>query len=78
MDIALLILLWLSFTSFLSLHVLLAIAVGKALGPFKGALSLLAFPVAPYFGLRSGARKRSAAWLVVGTAYVLCLFFALR
>jgi hypothetical protein len=73
-----LVLLWLAFASLTTLQVALAFAIGRHLGPLRGWLSLLAFPLAPYFGIRAGLRWRSVAWCALLICYCALLFFATR
>lgn len=78
MDYVLLILLILTFSAWLSLHVLLALAVARNLGKAQAALGLLLCPLLPYFGYVSFARKRSLAWVALAVLYGLLLFLASR
>lgn len=78
MDYVPLLLLWLAFASLTTLHVALAFAIGGHLGRLRGWLSLLAFPLAPYFGIRAGLKWRSGVWCALVVAYCVLLFFATR
>lgn len=78
MDFVLLFLLWLSFASLSTLHVALAFVVGQRLGPLQGWLGLLAFPLAPYFGLRAGLKWRPGIWCLLVVCYSVLLFLAAR
>jgi hypothetical protein len=77
-DLAILLLLWLAFASLTTLHVALAFAIGRRLGKIRGWLSLLAFPLAPYFGFVAAAKTRSLVWCLLALAYAVLLFFATR
>jgi hypothetical protein len=77
-DYAILLLLWLSFASATTLHVALAYVIGQRLGKLRGWLSLLGFPLAPYFGWLAGAKNWSLLWCVLSLAYVGLLLLASR
>jgi hypothetical protein len=77
-DIALLLLVCLSFSAWLSLHVALAITVGKRLGAPQGWLSFVAIPFSPYLGWRAGAKTQSVIWTLLVTTYASLLFCASR
>ncbi|HEY5961311.1 MAG TPA: hypothetical protein VIV60_32360 [Polyangiaceae bacterium] len=78
MDYAILLLLWLSFASASTLHVALAYVIGQRLGKLRGWLSLLGFPLAPYFGWRAGAKTWSALWCILVLLYFGLLLVASR
>jgi hypothetical protein len=77
-DIAILLLVWLSFATWLTLHVVLAIVVGKQKGTLFGLLGLLVVPLLPWFGFAIRAKWRSVAWLIVAVFYGVLLFLATR
>jgi hypothetical protein len=77
-DIALLLLVWLSFATWLSLHVILAVAVRRQNGRLKALAGFLGAPLMPLFGFAIGAKKRSLAWLISCALYGILLFFASR
>ena len=78
MDFAILLLLWLVFASLTTHHVALALAVGQRLGKLQGWLVLLAFPLAPYFGIRAHARVMTFFWVLLLLAYAGLLLVATR
>jgi hypothetical protein len=77
-DFTILLLLWLSFSSLTTLHVVLAFAIGQRLGKPRGWLALLVFPLAPYFGFVAKVKLPSLLWCVLLLAYAVLLFVATR
>ncbi len=78
MDYALVLLLWLTFASLTTLHVVLGFVIGRRLGTLRGWLSFLAFPLAPYFGFKAQVKWRSTIWCLLLLGYSVLLFFATR
>lgn len=78
MDLAILLLLWLSFASLVTLHVALSMTVGHRRGKLLGWLALLAVPLAPYLGFTANAKTRSGVWCLLLASYLVLLFFATR
>jgi hypothetical protein len=77
-DILHLLLIWLTFATWISIHVSLSVTIGSAIGSAQGWLSMLCPPMAPVFGFQAGARGKSLVWLLVGASYLSLLFFASR
>ena len=77
-DFAILMLIWLSFSSLATLHVVLAFAIGQRLGKPRGWLSLLVFPLAPYFGFVARVKSKSLLWCVLLLGYAALLFVGTR
>jgi hypothetical protein len=75
---ALLLLLWLAFASFTTLHVVLGFVIGRRLGKLRGWLSFLAFPLTPYFGFKARVKWRSTLWCLLLLGYCSLLFLATR
>ncbi|MGC4066949.1 MAG: hypothetical protein QM784_20395 [Polyangiaceae bacterium] len=78
MDLALIILVCLSFSTWICVHVALSVSIGRHQGRAKGWLSLFVVALAPYFGLRGGIRGKSVVWVLLALTYVVALFFAAR
>jgi hypothetical protein len=77
-DLALILLVCLSLSAWISVHVALSVSIGRRQGRAKGWLSLVLFVLAPYFGLRGKIRGKSIAWVLLALTYGVALFFAAR
>ena len=78
MDLLILLLLWFSFASFVTLHVALAFTIGQRRGMLRAWLCLLVLPLMPYFGFSVAAKTRSVLWGLILLTYLVLLYFATR
>lgn len=60
-----------AFATLVTVHVALAFGIARRTTVWQGALSLIVPPLAPYWGLESGLRLRSALWLGAVTGYLV-------
>jgi hypothetical protein len=79
-DLALLLLVCLSFSAWICVHVALSVSIGRHQGPAKGWLSLVLVVLAPYFGFGfgRGLRAKSTIWVLLALSYGVTLFVAMR
>ena len=77
-DLVVVLVVLLAFAAWLTLHVVLAVGLGRRTRPLLGWTALVVVPVAPWLGMRAGLRTRSIAWVVAGCVYLTALLAALR
>jgi hypothetical protein len=70
-DLAVVITLVGSFALLVTAHVALAFGLTLRKPRWRGPLSLVVPPLAPYWGLRCGMRARGITWLAAGVLYAI-------
>jgi len=71
LDLAIVIALVGAFAVLSSAHVALAAGLCLRRPRWRGPLSLIVFPLAPYWGLRAGMRARTMAWVAAAVVYAI-------
>lgn len=77
-DIALLAWVYVSFAAWLTLHVAVTFDSARGLGWAKAMLAFIILPLAPYFAVRSQARRMATLWGLALGSYLIALWFASR
>ena len=68
----------LAFAALVTVHVTLAVGLARFHPRWRAGAALVVFPLAPYWGLRAGLRKRAWAWIVSALVYLVLLLMASR
>ena len=76
MDAAVLIALVVSFAALLTAHVALAFGLTLERPRWRGPLALVVPPLAPYWGMEVGMKRRSGIWVTALLVYVLARIVA--
>lgn len=76
MDSIVLAALVLSFATLVTAHVALAFGLTLERPRWKGPLALLVPPLAPYWGMEAGMKKRAAFWVGAVCVYALARILA--
>lgn len=76
MDSLVLAALLLAFATLVTAHVALVVGLSRRAPRWRGPLALLCPPLAPYWGMESGMKRRTAIWLVALSVYVLARIVA--
>ena len=75
-DIAVLIALVVSFATLITVHVALAIGLTLNRPRWRGPLALVVPPLAPYWGMEVGMKRRAALWVGALSVYALARIIA--
>lgn len=70
-DVAVLVVLVVSFAAFVTAHLALSLALAMRPPRWQGPVALIVAPLAPFWGLKAGLRKRAVAWLVSVAVYAV-------
>jgi hypothetical protein len=65
-----------AFATLVTVHVTLALGLGRRSPRWRGAVALVVPPLAPWWGWRAGMRARAAIWLVAAPLYAVSLWLA--
>ena len=76
MDVVVLIALVVSFAVLCTVHVALAFGLTLERPRWHGPLALIVPPLAPYWGMERGMRRRAGVWVAALTIYVLARILA--
>ena len=76
MDFVVLIALVLGFAVLVTTHVALAVGLFSRTPRWKGPLALLVPPLAPYWGMEAGMKRRAAVWVIALCIYALARILA--
>lgn len=76
MDVLVLVALVVSFAALVTAHVALAVGLTLARPRWRGPLALLVPPLAPYWGMEAGMKRRAAAWVTALAVYALARILA--
>lgn len=76
MDAIVLAALVLSFATLVTAHVALAFGLALERPRWKGPLALVVPPLAPYWGMEAGMKKRAALWVGAVCVYALARILA--
>ena len=77
MDLAILLTLVLSFGILVTVHVWLAVALGRQKPWWRGPVAFIVAPLAPYWGLTSRLKTLSVVWLTALCTYGLSLLVSM-
>jgi len=75
-DVAVLIALVVSFAVLVTAHVALAFALTLRVPRWRGPVSFLVPPLAPYWGMEVGMKRRAGLWVTALVVYVLARILA--
>jgi len=75
-DVAVLIALLFSFATLVTVHVALAFGLTLEKPRWRGPLALVVPPLAPYWGMEAGMKKRAAVWVGAVCIYALARILA--
>lgn len=78
MDTTLLAWVYVSFATWLVLHVTVTFDIARGLGWAKSTLAFVVLPLAPYFAVRSQERLKAILWGLALFSYLLALWTASR
>lgn len=76
MDTVVLVALVVSFAALVTAHVALAFGLTLAQPRWRGPLALLVPPLAPYWGMEAGMKRRAGIWVAALSVYVLARIMA--
>lgn len=76
MDAVVLIALVVSFAALVTAHVALAFGLTLARPRWRGPVALLVPPLAPYWGMEAGMKRRAALWVTALVIYALARIVA--
>ena len=76
MDVAVLIALVVSFAVLCTVHVALAVGLTLQRPRWRGPLAFAVPPLAPYWGMEVGMKRRAGIWVAALTVYVLARILA--
>ena len=76
MDAVVLVALWLSFAALLTSHVALAAGLIRRIPRWRGPVAFIVPPLAPWWGMETGMKKRTAIWVGALCAYALARILA--
>lgn len=71
MDTVVLAALILAFAVWVTVHVALAIGLVRRSPRWRGPLALVCPPLAPYWGMETGMKRRSGVWLLALCVYIV-------
>ncbi len=60
-----------SFAALVTLHVALSAGLATRHPRWRGAVAFLVPPLAPYWGMEEGMKRRAALWLVALSIYIV-------
>ena len=67
-----------SFALLVTAHLMLVAGLAARPPRWRAIVALIALPLAPWWGLRVGLRRRTAVWLAAALAYVAFFVLARR
>ncbi|MBE7483756.1 MAG: hypothetical protein HS104_27805 [Polyangiaceae bacterium] len=76
MDAVVLIALVVSFAALVTAHVALAFGLALARPRWRGPVAFLVPPLAPYWGMEAGMKRRAAIWVTALVIYALARIVA--
>jgi hypothetical protein len=65
-----------AFATLVTIHTTLVAGLSAQTPRWRALVALLAVPLAPYWGMKSGMRARAAAWIAAAVAYAVLLWLA--
>jgi hypothetical protein len=77
-DVAVMLVLVLSFAALVTAHVAIVIGLGMKQPRWRAAVGLVVAPLAPYFALTSGMKTRGWIWIGSVCLYTAALLFVPR
>jgi hypothetical protein len=75
-DAVVLVVLVVSFATLLTVHIALAVGLTLNHPRWRGPLALFVPPLAPYWGMEAGMKRRAALWVIAVSAYALARIIA--
>lgn len=75
-DVVVLVALVVSFAALVTVHVALAVGLTLQKPRWRGPLALLVPPLAPYWGMEAGMRRRAGLWVTAVCVYALARILA--
>jgi hypothetical protein len=67
-----------AFASLVTAHVAIVAGLAVRAPWWRAPAAAVVFPLAPYWGGRTGMHARSVVWVVSATAYAICRWMAYR
>jgi hypothetical protein len=75
-DVVILLSLIASFAVLITVHVALAVGLALRRPLWRGGVAFILAPLAPWWGLEAGMKKRAATWMIALIVYVLARIMA--
>jgi hypothetical protein len=77
-DAAVVLALVVAFATLITAHIALGVGLARRAPHWWGALAIVAFPLAPWWGWQQRMRIRTVVWVVAAVVYAVAIVLALR